>query len=149
MDALLTGLLTINDQDAWRTWHAFLSDEGRSANSLSSLLQPAAAKPIPTVSYPEESGVRYPSSIRIALEPREVTLGFAICASSPSDYMAYYTELLDVLRSGIVRLRVRELERTYNLIYLSCTTYKQLALVTEGDVVGRFDVKFIEPSPSY
>lgn len=149
MDALLTGLLTINDQDAWRTWHTFLSDEGRSAGSLSSLLQPATAKPIPTVSYPEESGERYPSTIKIALEPRELTLGFAICASSASDYMAYYTELLRVLRSGIVRLRVREIERTYSLIYQSCTAYKQLTLVAEGDVVGRFDIKFIEPSPSY
>lgn len=149
MNSILTGLLIINDQDAWLTWRAFLSDDGREANSLSNLLQPATAKPIPAVSYPEESGARYPSTIKIALEPREVTLGFAICAASVEDYMSRYTSLLEVLRSGMVRLRVPDLGRTYNLIYRACTSYKQLNLVTEGDIVGRFDVKFIEPKPSY
>lgn len=149
MDATLTGLLLLNGEDVWLRWHAFLSDEGRQGSSLSSLLQPASAKPIPTVSYPEESGARYPQSIQVTLEPREITLGFAIAADTLSDYMAYYTEFLGALRRGLIELRVPELGRTYKLLYRSCSTYQQLAYVSEGYIVGRMDIKFIEPSPSY
>lgn len=149
MDTILTGLLYLNGEDVWLRWHAFLSDEGRQGNSLSSLMQPAALKPIPSVSYPEEHGRRLPQQLTLALESREITLGFAVSATTVSDYMAYYTEFLKALRSGLIELRVPELGRTYRLLYLSCTTYSQLALVEGGAVLGRFDVKFLEPSPSY
>ena len=149
----MDGLLYINEQDAWKAYKVFLAEDKQGEfKNYAELLKPAKAKVQTAVNFPEEHGVRLPQRLSITLEPRELSLTFALVADSKDDFLSAYTIFLAKIREGSngwVNLRVPELNKTYHLYYLSSDGYKQMTALSEGKVVALITLKFSEPNPSY
>lgn len=149
----MDGLLYINEQDAWRTYKVFLAEDKQGEyKNYAELLRPAKAKEQTVVNFPEEHGVRLPQRLSITLEPRELSLTFALVADSKANFLAAYTTFLSKIRegnNGWISLRVPELNKTFRLYYLSSEGYKQMTALSEGKVVALITLKFSEPQPSY
>lgn len=149
MGLALTGLLFINDEDAYATYGAFLySDKRGEYKNVSALLKPPAMKPYTAVSFREEDGEKLPEELMPAFEPRDVELQFMIIAESGADFIRKYSAFLEMLRSGWLEFRVAELPKTYRMYYKSATEFGQLTSMEGGTVAGKFKVKFREPKPT-
>lgn len=150
---ILRGLLYINDKDVFVEHGAFLcEDKSGDHKNYAALLSPAKAKDNISVSFREEDGERYPEVLTPALEARDITLSFAIVASSKSDFFRKYDSFLAMLRNGRngwLDLRLTEINKTYRLIYRSASDWEQLTDLSGSEVIASFKVKFREPKPAY
>lgn len=151
MDSL-KGLLQINGIDPFETCGAFLAeDKAGETKNYSSLMKPAAVKTQQEVSMRERHGVKVPDVIVQRREARDVTLQFAILAADKKEFMARYAAFIEMLqtgRDGWLDLYFPELDRHFRLIYREATEWRQLTDF-EGEVAGRFTVRFREPQPSF
>ncbi|KAA6311015.1 hypothetical protein EZS27_037781 [termite gut metagenome] len=145
---VLTGLLYINSQDVYAGYGAFLCEnkKGEHAN-YSALLKPPAMKPYTAVNFREQDGEKLPQTLTPAFESREVTLQFAIHATTKANFIQKYMSFIQLLKSGWLQIYLPELNKTYRMYYVSCTEYTQLTPLDAEPVVGRFGVKFREPVP--
>lgn len=149
---ILKGLLKINGIDPWTQYGAFLAeDRPGEMQNYSALLRPAAMKPQKEVSLREEDGVKVPGRIVQRREARDVTLHFCIFAADRKQFHARYSAFLEMLRTGAdgwLDLYLPELDRHFRMFYKECSDYRQLTDF-EGEVAGRFSVRFREPNPTF
>ena len=146
---VLKGLLLINDIDPFDAYGAFLAeDKPGDMKNYSSLLRPAAVK---EVSLRERHGVTVPSTIVQRREARDVSLQFAILAADREEFLSRYTAFVEMLQTGEegwLDFYFPEMNRHFHLFYREASDYKQLTDF-EGEVAGKFTVKFREPQPSF
>lgn len=149
---VLKGLLLINDIDPFDAYGAFLAeDKPGDAKNYSSLLKPAAVKTQKEVSFREQHGVKLPAVIVQRRQARDVTLQFAILAADKAEFMMRYTSFVEMLQTGEegwLDFYFPEMNRHFHLFYREASDYKQLTDF-EGEVAGKFTVKFREPQPSF
>ena len=149
---VLKGLLLINDIDPFDAYGAFLAeDKPGDMKNYSSLLRPAAVKAQKEVSLRERHGVTVPSTIVQRREARDVSLQFAILAADREEFLSRYTafdEMLQTGEEGGHDFFFPEMNRHFPLCYREASDYKQLTDF-EGEVAGKFTVKFREPQPSF
>lgn len=97
----LHGKMTINGNDAWDTYHAFLREEKRGGReNLKAILAPAKTKDHVAVSLREEDGERYSAVLDQKSEGRDITLHFAIHAASASEFISRYRTFVTALKTG-------------------------------------------------
>ena len=149
---VLTGLLLINDIDPFDAYGAFLAeDKPGDMKNYSSLLKPAAVKTQKEVSLRERHGVTVPSTIVQRREARDVSLQFAILAADREEFLSRYASFVEMLQTGEegwLDFYFPEMNRHFHLFYREASDYKQLTDF-EGEVAGKFTVKFREPLPSF
>lgn len=73
---------------------------------------------------------------------RELTLPFLIEGQGRADFLSRYSSFVEELQKGNIALYIPELEKTYQLVYLSCGKYGSY-----GGCRAKLMVKFIEPIP--
>ncbi|MGL4520797.1 MAG: hypothetical protein ACRCUJ_14305 [Phocaeicola sp.] len=146
---LLSGLLYINGIDVFERYGAYLTEnrEGEFSN-YSALMKLPSTKPQTAVDFREEDGEKLPETLTVALEPRDVTLYFAISADSPLEFLTRYGEFARLLTSGWLSFVLPELAKTYRFHYKECGDYEQLTPMDDGTVASRFKVKLREPKPT-
>ncbi|WP_280747587.1 hypothetical protein [Parabacteroides sp. PF5-9] len=111
-------------------------------------MKPPAMKPYVSVNFRENDGEKLPEKLKVAFEPRDVTLYFAIMARSKKQFLNYYEGFVRLLGSGWLRVYLPELDKTFTMYYQSCTEYSQLTTFESGQVGARFKVKLREPQPT-
>lgn len=151
---VLKSLLFINDKDVFAEYGVFLTEaKAGEFSNYEELLRPSSAKQSVAVSYAEEHGERLPDlKDGVQLEPRDITLYFAIVAEDRHAYMEAHKRFFALLREGDkgwLTFRLPELERTYRLRYTALTDWEQLTPLADGKIGSRFRVKFREPQPQY
>lgn len=146
----LTGLLYINEVDAWTRYGVFLSEERAAESSnYSTLLALPSMKPHKAISYREEDGERLPSTLDCRFEARDMTLHMTLIAGSKEEFLSRHRAFIGLLKSGWLTLRLPELNRSYRIYYLSGGDYKQLTSL-EGDLVAaQFSIRLREPQPQF
>lgn len=149
---ILKGLLYINEDDVYERYGAFLSEnKAGEYKNYSALMKPSASKSHVAVNFREHDGERYPEKLLPALDARDVVLQFAICAPDKESFFLRYHDFVQMLRNGnngFLNIKVPELNKTYRMIYLSCSEWEQLTDFG-NEVAARFSVKFREPSPEF
>lgn len=149
---VLKGLLLINDIDPFDAYGAFLTeDKPGEMKNYSSLLRPSAVKTQKEVSFREQHGVKVPAAILQRREARDVALQFAILAADKTEFLSRYAAFIGMLQTGEdgwLDFYFPEMGRHFHLFYREATEYRQLTDF-EGEVAGKFTVKFREPQPSF
>lgn len=153
MSHILSGLLTINGQDVYNLYGAYLvEDRAGECRNYDELLRPAERKPLVEVNYSDRNGAKLPDTLPTALEAREVTLKFAIEADGMAAFLVRYTAFVEMLKSGDkgwLHVRLKELDKTYKMYYVSCSEWRQLTHLTASKVVAKVVVRLREPNPQY
>ncbi|KAA6326857.1 hypothetical protein EZS27_024089 [termite gut metagenome] len=145
---VLEGLLYINEQDVYAVYGAFLCEDKKGEHTnYSALLKPPAMKPYTAVDFREQDGEKLPQTLTPAFEAREVTLQFALYATTKANFVQKYMSFVQLLKSGWLQIYLPELNKIYKMYYVSCTGYTQLTPLDAGTIAGRFAVKFREPVP--
>lgn len=145
---ILAGLLTVNGKDMWTTFGAFLcEDKQGDYTNYSELQKPPAAKNYTAVAYREENGEELPEELPVRFEARDVTLYFAIIAASRKEWRERYGAFVSFITSGWLNIHVPELDKTYKMLYKSCTQYTQLTPIEDGYIAAKLKVKLREPKP--
>lgn len=135
----MTGDLLINGKDAYVTWGVRMGD-----NFLDKLGEPAPMKEFIENKSRLEHGKRVIVNAP-KVDERDLTLGFTIEGSSPSDYQAKKNAFYEELYKGVIDIKVpANGDEVYHLIYLGKSiTYGQNVARTFGKV----SAKFCEPNP--
>lgn len=146
---ILEGLLFINDNDVFKTYGAFLTEDKAGDNTnYSALLTPPKMKAYTVVSFREQDGEKLPDKLIPAFEARDVTLQFAITGNGQAGFIHNYQAFLTLLKSGWLNIRLPELGKTYRMYYKESTSYDQLTPLEGTTVAGKIKVKFREPVPT-
>lgn len=146
---ILEGLLYINDNDVYKAYGAFLSEDKAGDNkNYTALMEPPKMKPYTAVSFREHDGEKLPAKLTPAFEPRDFTLQFAIVGNGKADFIKKYQDFITLLKSGWLDIRLPELGKTYRVYYKEGTGYEQLTSLDAGAVAASFKVKFREPIPT-
>lgn len=153
MNDMLEGLMTINGDDIYTLYGAFLAEtrEDRTEN-FDALLLPPPLKAQPAVALQDEIGERLPEELTQVFEARDVTLQFAIEAPSGEEFLRRYLAFIRFLadgKAGWLQLRIKDLEQTLEVYLLSFTEYSQIVPFGTGKVAATFKVKFREPKPFF
>lgn len=145
-----TGKLYINNLDAYTTYGVFLAkDRGGTYDNLSALMTPPPAKRHTTVDYRERDGEEVIVE-EVRFEARDVSLRLAMVTDDEQEFRTRYKNFIDVLRSGLLNVRVSEIGKTYRLYYLSCPgVVMRTRLRTSGKLAAMWTVKFREPKPEF
>lgn len=153
MDAL-NNQVVINGTDIWNAFGAFLTEErpgGR--ENLTAILSPSKAKVPVGVTFREENGTKYLSTLHLKNEERDVTLHFAIFAKTRMQWLEQYRGFIQFLKQGDkgwLNICFPALDLTLRMFYLEASSFKPLTyLWKEGVQASRFKVKFREPVPSF
>ena len=99
----------------------------------------------------ERHGVTVPPTIVQRREARDVTLQFAIMAADREEFLSRYTSFVEMLQTGEegwLDFYFPEMNRHFHMFYREASDYKQLTDF-DGEVAGKFTVKFREPLPSF
>lgn len=98
----LTGYMTVNGKDAWTEYSAFLCEDRREDNfNFSELLKPLEMKGYTAVDFRERNGEELPEVLPSpCCKARDVTLYFAIYASSPEECETRRAALMKVVIFG-------------------------------------------------
>ncbi len=144
------GKLYINNLDAYTTYGVFLAkDRGGTYDNLSALMTPPPAKRHTTVDYRERDGEEVIVE-EVRFEARDVSLRLAMVTDDEQEFRTRYKNFIDVLRSGLLNVRVSEIGKTYRLYYLSCPgVVMRTRLRTSGKLAAMWTVKFREPKPEF
>lgn len=146
----LTENMTINGQDAWTTYSAFLYEDRLEDNfNFNELTKPLEMKDYTVVDFRERNGEELPDVLPSpCYKARDVTLYMAVYGSTLEECNTRRTALAAVLRSGWVNLKVKGLPVTYKFYYKGGTDAKILTDVTDGTAVAYWKIKFREPKPA-
>lgn len=150
----LKGLVIINGKDIWTEFGAFLTEEKRGGReNLTAIMTPSKAKSHVGVDIREHDGVKYSTKLDVRNEERDVTLHFALFASTKEGWLRRYRDFITFLKEGNdgwLTMSLPELALTMRMFYVSCSSYKPLTyLWKEGVQASRFKVTFKEPEPSF
>lgn len=147
---VLNGLLYINGTDVYTQHGAFLAEDKASDHSnYDALLKPANMKPYVAVAFREDNGETLPDTLLPRSEARDVTLQFAIIANGSANFLQKYAAFVAFLKAGWLNVNVPELNATFRMYMVNCSSYSQLTALDNGDCVAKFKVKFREPEPTY
>lgn len=152
MSAILGGLTVINNVDIWKVYGAFLVEDKRGdMENLTAILTPSKAKQDTPVSLREEHGERYAAVLVPRNEARDVTLHFALYATTKAAWFRSYLSFINFLKqgnSGWLDIAFPQLDITLRVKYMDCSKFKSITyLWKEGVHAGKFRVKFREPNP--
>ena len=124
-------------------------DRGGTYDNLSALLTPPPAKRHTTVDYRERDGEEADVS-DVRFEARDISLRLAMITDNEQEFRTKYKGFIEILRSGLLNVRVSEIGKTYKLYYLSCPgTVMKTRLRTTGRLAAIWTVKFREPKPDF
>lgn len=154
MDKILGGLVLVNGTDIWTEYGAFLVEEKRgNMENLTAILTPSKAKADTAVDIREEHGEKYSATLTPRNEARDVTLQFALYATTKAAWMKRYFDFIGFLKAGKggwLDMEFTQLGLTLHVKYSDSTTFKPLTcLWVDGlkTYASRFKVKFREPVP--
>jgi hypothetical protein len=131
----MTGDLFINSQDTYTVWGVCLED-----GSEDKLLQAAPVKDYISNASRLDNGKKVLTSA-VKLNERDVSLVFCF-VNNGSDFITRYNSFVTELYKGVIALKVTRLGKTYNLLYLNCTS------LTSFTYLGKVAVSFNEPDPT-
>lgn len=152
---ILSGQVFINDTDIWVTYKAFLREEQKGGHdNLNALLAPSKTKGNTAVNIRERHGEEYSDDLQPMSEGRDVTLHFAISASSTAEFVRRYTDFVRFLKNGekgwlrfrfpTLNLEMRMFADQFPSGFTAISN-----LWSEGQQCGSFKVKFREPVSSF
>lgn len=152
MAHILEGQVLINNTDIWNEWGVFLTEEKSGGReNLNAILSASKTKAHVGVDFRELSGKRYPQSLLVANEERDVVLYFAQYASTKSEWLERYFGFINFLKrgnNGWLNVSFPSLNLSMRMFYVSATSPKVLTyLWSEGVQAGRYKVTFREPEP--
>ena len=145
-----TGKLYINNLDAYTEYGVFLAkDRGGTYDNISVLMRPPPAKKHTTIDYRECDGEEVDVS-GVRFEARDVSLRFAMIVDGEQEFRTKYKNFIDVLKSGMINMRVTETGKTYKFYYQSCPgMVMKTRLKTTGKLAAMWTIKFREPKPEF
>ena len=145
-----TGKLYINNLDAYTEYGVFLAkDRGGTYDNISVLMTPPPAKKPTTIDYRECDGEEVDVS-GVRFEARDVSLRFAMIVDGEQEFRTKYKNFIDVLKSGMINMRVTETGKTYKFYYQSCPgMVMKTRLKTTGKLAAMWTIKFREPKPEF
>ena len=133
-----TGKLYINNLDAYTEYGVFLAkDRGGTYDNISVLMTPPPAKKHTTIDYRECDG-------------EEVDVSGVRFVDGEQEFRTKYKNFIDVLKSGMINMRVTETGKTYKFYYQSCPgMVMKTRLKTTGKLAAMWTIKFREPKPEF
>lgn len=145
-----TGKLYINNLDAYTEYGVFLAkDRGGTYDNISVLMTPPPAKKHTAIDYRECDGEEVDVS-GVRFEARDVSLRFAMIVDGEQEFRTKYKNFIDVLKSGMINMRVTETGKTYKFYYQSCPgMVMKTRLKTTGKLAAMWTIKFREPKPEF
>lgn len=152
MDTIISGLFLINGIDVWTEYGVFLTEEKRGGrDNLKAILAASKTKEHTAVDIREKNGEKFSNELIIANKARDITLLFALYATTKKEWLKKYMDFIAFLKSGNkgwLSLYLPQLELTMRVHYLESSGFTPLTyLWSEGVQAGRFKVKFHEPEP--
>lgn len=149
----LTGLLFINEKDAFTEYGAYLSEDKQGDHkNYDSLMKPSKVKAHIAVDFRESNGEKYPEELVVASEARDIDLRFAILGAGKTQFLRQYRDFMQLLKAGDhgwLNFRFPELDMTFHVFFKESTGYEQLTYFDDGEVGAVVKVKFREPNPSF
>jgi hypothetical protein len=149
----LNGLLFINNQDVYVNYGAYLAEEKQGDHkNYDSLMKPSKTKATTAVDFREENGEKYPDTLLVTSEARDITLRFAVIATGKTAFLQQYQDFIGLLKNGNngwLNIRFPELDITFRVFYKESSGYEQLTFFDDGDVGAIITVKFREPQPTF
>ena len=154
MGNILSGLVLVNNTDIWVKYGAYLTEKKKGGrDNMKAILKASKTKEHIAVNIREENGRKYPTSLTVVNDEREVSLYFALVADSTADWWRKYREFIQFLKQGSngwLDVKFPTLGITLRMFYLDCSDVEPLSdLWNEGKTkkASRFKVKFKEPNP--
>ncbi|MDE6317705.1 MAG: hypothetical protein K2L73_04830, partial [Muribaculaceae bacterium] len=142
----------INGKDIWSEFGVFLSEEkcgGR--DNLTAIMTPSKVKSHVGVNIREHNGVKYSQKLVVCNEERDVTLNFALFASTREKWLELYGNFISFLKQGDdgwLTVEFPALGLKLRMFYVNSSNYKPLTCLWQGGVhASRFKVTFREPEP--
>lgn len=151
----LEGQVTINGEDIWTEYGAFLAEEKRGGrDNLKAIMAASAGKSYVGVDIRERDGVKYSAKLDTRNKERDVTLHFAITADNAKAWMARYRAFLGLLKKGEdgwLEITFEAIGVTLRVFYVSSTEFTPLANLWHNGMkqASRFKVTFREPEPVF
>lgn len=151
----LEGQVTINGEDIWTEYGAFLAEEKRGGrDNLKAIMAPSAGKSHVGVDIRERDGVKYSAKLDTRNKERDVTLHFAITADNAKAWMARYRAFLELLKKGEdgwLDITFESIGVTLRVFYVNSTEFTPLANLWYNGMkqASRFKVTFREPEPVF
>lgn len=97
----MSGLVKVNSIDLWTTYGVFLRESRKGGReNLNALLSAAKMKENVAVDIREQDGESYSSQLTQKRCGRDVTLQFAIYATTAAGFVRQYSNFLNFLRTG-------------------------------------------------
>jgi len=97
----LSGKVIVNNHDLWNVYYAFLREERKGGReNLNALLAPARMKGHVAVNLREQDGEKHSLILDQKSEGRDVTLHFAIHATTAAQFVERYTAFVSFLKTG-------------------------------------------------
>ena len=152
---ILSGQVLVNNTDLWDIYGVFLREERKGSHeNLNALFAPAKTKSHVAVNIREQDGEDMGDTLDVKSEGRDVTLHFALQASSPSEFVSRYTDFIEFLKTGIGGWL------TFSFPTLGLTMWMYAVewpngftaisnVWVDGEQCGAFKVKFREPVSSF
>lgn len=145
------GLVLINSTDIWNTYGVFLTEKKKGGrDNLKAILKASKTKEHTSVNIREENGRKYPTTLTVANDEREVSLYFALVADNSTEWWQKYRAFIQFLKQGWLAVEFPSLNLTLRMFYLDCSDVEPLSdLWNEGQrkTGSRFKIKFKEPNP--
>ena len=155
MTNVISGQVTVNNQYLWDDFHAFLREEKKGGReNLNALLAPARTKDHVAVNLREQNGEKHSAILDQKSEGRDVTLHFAIHASSRAQFITRYRTFIAFLKTGdngwlnfgfpTLGLEMRMYAKDFPGGFTALSN-----LWVESEQCGAFKVTFREPVSSF
>lgn len=155
MAHILEGQVLINNVDIWTGYGVFLTEDKKGdRENLNAILAPSKTKEHVGVDLRERHGKQYSANLLVKNEEREVTLYFALYATSRNEWLTRYFNFINFLKSGdhgwLTVNFPTLLNMELRMIFSNATRPKVLTHLWLGDAsvqAGKFKVTFREPNP--
>ena len=152
---ILSGQVLVNNTDLWDVYGVFLREERKGGHdNLNALFAPSKTKAHVAVDIREQDGEDMGDTLDVKSEGRDVTLHFALQASSILEFVARYGDFIQFLKTGdngwlnfrfpTLGLDMRMYADQWPNGFTAISN-----LWVEGEQCGAFKVKFREPVPSF
>lgn len=134
----MTGIVKINDKDAYTTWHAFFD-----STSLSALMTPPPLKDAISNESRIEDGKRVFHTGRKVAD-RDITLVMQMSARNETEFFANYQSFCEELKKGRLVIWTKYQPNVYyKCDYMNCTQFTQFM---RG--IAKFSLRLNEPNPA-
>lgn len=135
----MRGQVYINNKDMYVTWGATLAK-----GAYEALLKPAPNK----VLVQNKSRLNHGKMViankdTCKTDERDITFSVWIRGESQMDYLIKYKSFLEEITSGLILLKIPNLDMTFKLTYLNCSNYGDYGLT-----MGKLTLKMNEPNSS-